>query len=115
MINKFFYKEYIEIVDRYSEALASDKPIDLKEAEKCHLAKLVLTDHLGKLIFTDKSESDKRKISLTTLADINVEVAVPHILREIALLTKKRPNNITSQFVFHLYSILSSNRLIDID
>lgn len=115
MINSVFYREYVDIVDRYGESLASDKPINLKETEKCHLAKLVLTDHLTKFVFTNKFLNDKRKVSLTTLADVNLEVAAPHILREISLLTKKRPNEITSQFLIHLYSVLSNSRLVDID
>jgi hypothetical protein len=101
MLNKILKRQFLRTVTEYGEKLASDKPTDKKEAEKCHLAKLHLIS---------ESENDIRINSLKTLHDIDSKVLIPHILREIHLLTKKQPSKRVSQMLVDLYSILRSDK-----
>lgn len=101
MINRFLKRHFLKTVNEYGEKLASEETTDPKEAEKCHLAKLVLIS---------ESENEKRIISLKTLADAKSKALIPHILREIVLLTKKQPNKRVSQMILDLYSILCRDK-----
>jgi len=98
MLNKLVNRNFLRTVEEYGRSLASDKPADLKETEKCHLAKLVLIS---------PSQSELRITSLKTLADLGSKTLIPHLLREITLLTRKHPSEQASQMILDLYSILN--------
>lgn len=98
VVNKFLKKKYRIIIEDYGRQLASDQ-ITTPDAQKdCHLAKLVVYDN---------SEYDLRSNSLSTLVGIDPETAIPHILFEISLLTKRRPERDESKVLAFLYSILA--------
>jgi len=101
MINKFLNRNFLRTVNEYGNKLASDQTINLKETEKCHLAKLVLIS---------ESQHELRTVSLRTLADMNSEFLIPHVLREIALLTKKQPDRQVSKMILDLYSMLCGDK-----
>ena|SRR5437764_15200231 len=101
MINRFLNKALLKTVDDYGRKLASDDTTNPKETEKCHLAKLVLVS---------ESKHGLRVISLKTLADLNSSMLIPHIIREIRILTKRRPNEYRSRIIIDLYSILCSHK-----
>lgn len=101
MINRFLKRSFMKTVNDYGKKLASDSVTDPKEAEKCHLAKLTLIP---------ESQNDLRTVSLKTLADLGSEVVVPHVLREIALLTKTQPNERACKIISDLFLILCSRK-----
>lgn len=97
-LNRFVNRSFLRTVEEYGKSLASDRPADLKETEKCHLAKLVLIS---------PSQSELRVTSLKTLADLGSKSLIPHLLREITLLTRKHLSEHASQMILDLYSILN--------
>src|ERR1043165_1360062 len=99
MINRFLNKTLLRTVEDYGRKLASDSTTNPKDTEKCHLAKLVLIS---------ESQHGLRVISLKTLADVNSKMLIPHTIREIVLLARRRPNEHRSQIILDLYSILYS-------
>jgi hypothetical protein len=99
MINRFLNKTLLKTVDEYGRKLASDSTINPKETEKCHLAKLVLIS---------ESQHPLRIVSLKTLADVKSHMLIPHTIREIILLAKRRPNEHRLRMILDLYSILCS-------
>jgi molybdate-binding protein len=101
MLSKLFKKQFLRTVTEYGDKLASEQMINEKETEKCHLAKLHLIS---------ESENDIRVNSIKTLHDVNSKVLIPHILREIYLLTKKQPSKRISQMLVDLYSYLCRDK-----
>ena len=103
-IDKFLTKKYRQAVKEYGIKLESKETTNDKDQEACHLAKLIL-----------HNETEVRINSLKSLAEVNSDVLIPLVLREINLLTKKRPDERTCQLLRMLYVILCRNQELDIE